>query len=439
MAGVRGEAFPALGFVPCPGDHTTAEDVARTVRRTAKALNEICQVLDGTGVGAWEGKTAEAFREKFDDEFRPRMDEARDSFGSAATALEDWARYMKTRQAAAVRLENEAAAVDKELNAARKSADKLNEPGGGDEKGKKHEKRVREAGRAVDGKNDELEEIRKRGRQLSEKYREYGKEIAERLKRAMDIAPDEPGMWDKLGDALKGLGDALADPPGKVGDMLAEVGDWLKKHADWITVAASVLGVVAIFCPVLAPLAIGLSALAFFTHAASYGFSGLFPPTGKNIGNWLTLGGDALGMVPGVGGAFKGAQAGYKAARAAGGLAGGGAKVGIKTAGTTAKNAMKAADPVSKVIDKPVMAAASKLGLSRGAALTATETVQATAALAWTAPTAVNAYQTSTGRYDAATWGTGAANIATGTGGGRFGGAVAIGSAIGLGAWELTD
>ncbi|WP_436737391.1 WXG100 family type VII secretion target [Streptomyces sp. BBFR102] len=204
MAGVRGDAFPALGFVPCPGDHTTAEDVARTVRRTAKALNEICQVLDGTGVGAWEGKTAEAFREKFDDEFRPRMDEARDSFGSAATAL--------------------------------------------------------------------------------------------------------------------------------------------KKHADWITVAASVLGVVAIFCPVLAPLAIGLSALAFFTHAASYGFSGLFPPTGQNIGNWLTLGGDALGMVPGVGGAFKGAQAGY-----------------------------------------------------------------------------------------------GAANIATGAGGGRFGGAVAIGSAIGLGAWELTD
>ncbi|MFE7671699.1 putative T7SS-secreted protein [Streptomyces albidoflavus] len=441
MGEARGELFPALGFVPCPGDHTVAEDVARTVRRTAKALNEICQVLHGTGVGAWEGKTAEAFREQFDDEFRPRMDEARDSFGSAATALEDWARYMEMKQAAADRLEAQAATVDRELSAARRKAEKLDESedkGAKGEKGDKHEDRVREAGRAVDGKNEELEELRERGRQLGKAFREYGKEIAERLKRAMDIAPDEPGMWDKLGDALKGLGDALADLPGKVGDMLSEVGDWLKKHADWITVAASVLGVVAIFCPVLAPLAIGLSALAFFSHASAYGWSGLFPPTGQNIGNWLTLGGDALGMIPGVGGAVKGAQAGYRAARGAGGLAGG-AKVGIRTAGTTAKNAMKAADPVAKVIDKPVMAAASKLGLSRGAALTATETVQATAALAWTAPTAVNAYRTSTGRYDAATWGTGAANIVTGTGGGRFGGAVAIGSAIGLGAWELTD
>ncbi|PBO21119.1 hypothetical protein CLM85_29995, partial [Streptomyces albidoflavus] len=90
---------------------------------------------------------AEAFREKFDDEFRPRMDEARDSGGAAATAREDGARDMKTRQAAAVRGENEADAVDKELNAARKSEDKRNEPGGGEEKGKKHEKRGREGGR----------------------------------------------------------------------------------------------------------------------------------------------------------------------------------------------------------------------------------------------------------------------------------------------------
>lgn len=113
--------------------------------------------------------------------------------------------------------------------------------------------------------------------------------------------------------------------------------------------------------------------------------------------------------------------------------------MGIKTAAATTKRLAKEADPVAKVIDKPVMAAASKLGLSGGAALTATEGVQAAAATAWTAPTAINAYETSTGKYDAATWGTGVGDIATGHGGGKFGGTVAIGSAIGLGAWELTD
>ncbi|MDW4910940.1 hypothetical protein RB628_37900, partial [Streptomyces sp. ADMS] len=405
-------------------------------RRTAKALVEICQVLHGTGAGDWKGEAAEAFRETFDDEFRPRMDEARDSFCDAATALEDWAEHMENRQADAVRLEAQAAAADEQLGKAHENANKLKDSDDGTKDSEDHEGMVKDANRAVNTKELELDELRRRGRRMAKNYREYGKEIADRLKKAMDIAPNEPGMWDKLGDALKDLGKALADLPGQVGDLLSDIGDWIKSHADWITVVASVVGVIAIFCPVLAPLAVGLSALAFVAHAAAYGVDGLFPPTGnngQNIGNWLTLGGDALGMVPGVGGV----RAGYKAARAAGGVAKG-SKVGIKTTAAVTKRLAKEADPVARVIDKPVMAAAAKLGVSRGAALTATEGIQAATSLAWTAPTAINALGTSTGKYDAATWGTGVANIATGSSGGKFGGVVAIGSAIGLGAWELT-
>ncbi|WP_437037069.1 putative T7SS-secreted protein [Streptomyces sp. enrichment culture] len=414
-----------------------ADDVAKTVRRTAKALVEISEVLHGTGVGDWKGKAAEVFREKFDDEFRPRMDDARDSFCDAATVLEDWAAYMETKQAEAARLEDQAAKVNEQLGKAHSIADKLKDADD-DKTTQDHKDAIQGADRALNAKEHELEKLRRRGRRLAGNYQEYGKEIADRLKSAMNIAPNEPGMWDKLGDAIADLGEAIADLPGQVGELLSDIGDWIKSHADWITVAASVIGVIAIFCPVLAPLAIGLSAVAFAAHASAYGWSGLWPPTGERIGNWLTLGGDALGMVPGVGAAFRGVKAGVKAGRAAGGVVAG-TKVGIKTAGATAKNLMKAADPVAKVIDKPVMAAASKLGVSRGAALTATEGIQAAAQLAWTAPTAINAYETSAGRYDAATWGTGLANVATGTGGGRFGGLVAVGSTIGLGAWELTD
>ncbi|WP_405735856.1 WXG100 family type VII secretion target [Streptomyces sp. NBC_00028] len=425
--------FPALGFVPCPGDHAAADEVAKTVRRTAKALAEISQVLHGTGAGDWKGQAAEAFREKFDDEFRPRVDDARDSFAGAATALEDWAAHMAHQQTAARRLEARAAEAAGRVDSAHAKAKQLKGVKGGADDQQAHD-----ADQAVHARQAELDDLRRQAHRMSEHYHAYGKDIADRLRTAMDIAPDEPGIWDRLGDAIADLGKALADLPGQVGELLADVDDWLKAHADWITVAASVVGVIAIFCPALAPLAIGLSALALFAHAASYGMSGLFPPTGNNIGNWLTLGGDALGMIPGVGAAKSGLTAGLKAGRAAEGFVAG-TRVGIRTAAVTAKDVMKAADPVAKMIDRPVMAVATRLGVSRGAALTATEGVQAAATLAWTAPTALNAYATSTGRYDAATWGTGVGNITMGTGGGKFGGLVAVGSAIGLGAWELTD
>ncbi|MCX4549934.1 MULTISPECIES: WXG100 family type VII secretion target [unclassified Streptomyces] len=437
MAEALLEHFPALGFVPCPGDHVMADDMAKTIRRTAKALVEICQVLHGTGPGDWKGKTAEAFRAKFDDDFRPRMDDARDSFDGAATALEAWADYMEIKQKAATSLETEAAEAKKQLGAAHDGADKLDKADADTKDTEDHKDKVKSAGRAVTDKEHALEEVRTRGHNLASDYQKYGKEIEGRLKKAMDIAPNEPGMWDKLGHAIESLGKVLADLPGAVADVLADVGHWLQAHADWITVAASVIGVIAIFCPVLAPLAIGLSAVAFLAHATAYGVSGLFPPTGANASNWLTLGGDALGMVPGVGAVGKGISAGAKAGRATEGVVAG-TRVGVKTASATAKGLMKAADPVAAVIDKPVMAAATKLGVSRATALTVTEGVQATAMTAWTAPTVLNLVDPSDRNSAAATWGTGAGDIVTGIGGGKVGGAAAIASTIGLGVWELT-
>ncbi|MGW3508188.1 putative T7SS-secreted protein [Streptomyces sp. NPDC000994] len=433
MAEAKLDDFPALGFVPCPGDRAVADDVAKTVRRTAKALDEICQVLHGTGAGDWEGEAAEEFRKKFDDEFRPRMDDARDSFQDSATALEDWAAYMERKQKAAVELEAQAAEIDDQLGKAHDKVNKLNRADQDTKDAKDHKDKVQDANRAVNAKSLELDELRRKGRRLAKDYQEYGKGTAERLKTAMDVAPNEPGAWEKLGHAIEDLGKALADLPGQVGELLSEIGNWIKDHADWITVAASVVGVIAIFCPVLAPLAVGLSAVALFAHAASYGWSGLMPPTGENIGNWLTLGGDALGMVPGA----AGVKAGWKAGRAAGGFAKG-SRVGIKTAASATKQLAKEADPVVRAIDKPVMAVASKLGVSRNAALTATEYIQAGTNLTLTAPTAINAYKKTASGTNAATWGTGAANIAVGTSGGKFGGAVAIGSLIGLGGWEVT-
>ncbi|MFC7884357.1 putative T7SS-secreted protein [Streptomyces sp. NPDC057376] len=144
-----------------------ADDVAKTVRRTAKALDEISQVLHGTGVGDWKGKAAEVFREKFDDEFRPRMDDARDSFRDAATILEDWAAHMEAKQADAVRLEARAAEVDEQLSKARATADKLKNADDSKKDTQDHKDKVQDAGREANARNLELEEIRRQGRKMS--------------------------------------------------------------------------------------------------------------------------------------------------------------------------------------------------------------------------------------------------------------------------------
>ncbi|MFE1035016.1 putative T7SS-secreted protein [Streptomyces sp. NPDC058807] len=61
------DRFPALEFVPCPGDPQTSKHVANIVQRTAKALDEISDALHGTDEADWKGRHANAFREQFDD------------------------------------------------------------------------------------------------------------------------------------------------------------------------------------------------------------------------------------------------------------------------------------------------------------------------------------------------------------------------------------
>lgn len=48
MAVTTLESFPTLGFVPCPGDQPVADDVAKTVRRTAKKMTTTARKVSRT-------------------------------------------------------------------------------------------------------------------------------------------------------------------------------------------------------------------------------------------------------------------------------------------------------------------------------------------------------------------------------------------------------
>lgn len=133
----------------------------------------------------------------------------------------------------------------------------------------------------------------------------------------------------------------------------------------------------------LAPIAIGLSLAAFAVHVNQYAKSGvdMWPPTSKNIGNWATLGGDALGAIPGVGPAVKGLRAGKTAFTAAEGAA----RV-TKGAGTGAKAAWSAARGTPSHFTGVATSAAEKLGATTHAA-TIGKSTEAAVTGALTAPT----------------------------------------------------
>lgn len=449
MTAVVAADYPALGFIPCPGDQAVASDVAGTVRRTARALGEVRQVLHGTGVGDWQGKAAEAFRDTFDGEFRPKIDEAHESFQQAADALSHWADFMLRSQYDAQMLEGRAAEAQSDVEQAnrrlgalddsdgdRNERSELNpaEQGRSQKEQERAEEDLRAARGSVASAEAELEVIRSRARGLRGFYREEGKRVGEKLHAAMKIAPNEPGLLDKLGDAIGDLGNVLGGLVDAVGDMLDAVADWIKEHADWITVLAAVVGIAAIFFPGLALLAFALSAVAFLAHASKYGVSGLFPPSRDNIGNWLTLGGDALGMVPGIGPVARGAITGLRTARGAAGGASS-AKIGISTGARAAQSAAKGVNPTLPVIVKPVEGIATRLGMSKAAAMNVADGVQAGFTGLLTAPTAINAANPTDQNASNANYATGTANVVTGSGGGKFGIATALASGVGLVGW----
>lgn len=331
------EEFTALGFVPCPGDPHAARQVADIVRRTADALHEISDVLHGTGEGDWKGHHAEAFRKRFEDDFRPRVDQARRSFGKAATALRGWADAMPEWQREAAVLERRA----RDALAARHAAERRlaglpsafpTDPDAEDDAGfgrrQKNEKDTASAELAIATARADLDKALAEARNLAIDFDLEGRAVARRLDKAMNIAPDEPGVFDRLGDAVAGIGKAL-DAMNRAADdaasaALGDAVEWLTEHANSIAALGDVLGTVsaglgaislglAFAAPETGPLAPLLLGGAEVIGLASGGFSlGALAVhgTARAVGGDAvvsdrTLAEDALGVLP-FGGVLKG-------------------------------------------------------------------------------------------------------------------------------------
>jgi hypothetical protein len=304
------EDFPALGFVPCPGDQESMDAVARTFRNTSEVLAQVNAVLTGADEGEWRGETARAFREMLRDDFQPK--DALQSFSDAHRAICDWVDEMADHQQRADALEADAAAALDDRDAARTALEGLPpEPGPLDpepETDEEREQRDREA-EEREGHEKEyqvadaaLEELRGRARTLQEDYDAAGGDIADRLRDAMDLAPNEPGFWSSLADAVGDFTDGMSD---MFDEFTSGLIDILTTLAPILSNLATITGLLGTICGWLAfvpglqflgPWALGLSIASLgLTYLAAVGETGSFTAALTDSGVLMGAAGLALG------------------------------------------------------------------------------------------------------------------------------------------------
>jgi hypothetical protein len=274
----RRPAFPNIGWDPTPGDVDDTRDLAKKLGGLASDLSTTLRELERIEAGAWKGKTAVAFTEYVGKDVTPLIRKSHDSFDKASRALHRWANELLDFQDEANRLEKSAGEKLEARETAQQKADAKGDGKGSEELGK--------ASGAVDeitGKVDDLED----------RYKRAAGNISKELDKAGDIAPDEPGFWDKL---TKGVSDAWD-----------ATGQWIKDHADMIKLIGdllsdltAVLGLLAIITLPFPPLAAIFGTAALIASGLALVAHGVAKAAGADV-SWMQLGLDAVGLMPGIG------------------------------------------------------------------------------------------------------------------------------------------
>ncbi len=324
-------AYPNLGFDPCPG---LPEDVAALSSRVSKAAdsmqqaNELMARLRSDSSGVWQGDAGEAFRSHLNSKLIDGLGKANQSLNKAVTTLQGWVPQLGGLKERADALEQQAAQAQQRLSAARDQAARAaNNPDlglagrtFGDPAALQDAQRrldqaalaLRRAREGADAAEEALERVRKLARDLYDEWDDASNKVAAKLREAAKFAPDVPGLLSRIGNGIA--------------DGVSAVGDWVGDHLDEIHTALSTVSAVAGLLALCTPppidaVALGVSLVA---GAGALGITLADPKIrgdlgevlhGNFSGNWGSLGrlgGDALGLVPGIGlakGAFKGADA----------------------------------------------------------------------------------------------------------------------------------
>ncbi|GAA2024693.1 hypothetical protein GCM10009839_23200 [Catenulispora yoronensis] len=288
-------SLPALGFDPAPGDVGGTRDLGRALGGMGTELGTILSSIDGADRGSWQGQTAIAFMDHLNSDLKPAVQKCHDSFTQASSLLYRWADQLDGFQAEADRLEHEAEGKKSAVASAKTTAygpsgtpHPTPAPAGSPEAAQdvKNQKALSDA-------QDAMGDVLRRAHDLHDRYLAAARTIADQLHHAGQLAPDKPGLFDSIVD---GIGDAFKG----AWHWVEEHADAIKFIGDLLSDLSGILGILAIITAPFEPLgaifavaAIATSAAALLTHLVA-------KAAGADV-SWMSIGVDALGVLPGVG------------------------------------------------------------------------------------------------------------------------------------------
>ncbi|WP_405916968.1 hypothetical protein [Streptomyces sp. NBC_00728] len=302
--------YPHLGFDPVPGSTETVSGLRRKLAGCAKVLDEthelVTKLMDGS---YWKGDAAVAFREQLDGGPLPlNLRNAARSIRKAAGQLGRWEGELDDFQRRAKRLEQEAKDAQAAVDRAKGHAARAGDSPDLDKKGARHDearKALTQAKTAADDAEDALRRIRGKARELAEEHEHRAQHRAGRIRDATKrLTPHEPGWLDST---LDWVTDNLPDILSTVGAVIGLVALFVVSGG---TLAAALL---------LASAALSATALTLRIAEHPTVWASLRDGFAKGEldadfwSNLVTVGGDALGMVPGIAAVGKGAAVGLRA------------------------------------------------------------------------------------------------------------------------------
>jgi hypothetical protein len=246
--------FPALGFDPAPGDLDGVTDLAGKYRAVSDDLTEADDSLRRIvrKQGIWQGEASEAFARRIGP-LPEYLDGAAKSMGRAADALEEWAQSLGDLQKRAAELEARAAAAAEAAEQARANPDlALANRTFPDQPSLQLAQRLLDnAGQQLQTAVDGCQNVQDAAEQLQQEHTDAAGRVAEQLRQAKELAPDEPELLDKLGDAVGGafvdLSNALADGVDQAWNFVQDHAEVLSKVSDVVGDIGNVLGVAGDF------------------------------------------------------------------------------------------------------------------------------------------------------------------------------------------------
>ncbi|QWF80383.1 putative T7SS-secreted protein [Amycolatopsis sp. CA-230715] len=321
-APVQSGVYPALGFDPAPGVVGTVTEVATTLGKVATDIGIAHDDLTklNRSDGFWEGDGAQAFKGTVG-EVPDYLNKAHTSLADASRTLGKWAEDLGTMQRQAAEFEQQAAAAQAQVTRAqgnpnlKLAGQTFEDPAQLQEA----EQALGTARQQLTKAQGDLDAIRDAAKRLHEQHLDLASQVAAALRRAKDEAPEEPGMLEKIGNAIGKMVDGIKDLAGKAWKWVKDHADVIAKIGDVLSTIGNVLGVVALATSWIPGVNAVTAAAAAGVSAAAAGTKLLAKAAGADV-SWGSIAMDAVGVIPG-GKTVAGAKNAVTQAAKAGGMA----------------------------------------------------------------------------------------------------------------------